>query len=163
MFYVELYLFAIVLANLSVAFFGAGAALFNAFAFIGLDLSTRDKLHELWRGHNLRGRMLALIALGSTLSFVLTYAFSQDAARIAVASFVAFLCAGIVDALTYHALKDRAYLLKVNGSNVLGATVDSLLFFALWPFGFSWKLVGLHIAAKVLGGFVWSILLKRGR
>jgi len=46
---VSLYLVAIVAANLSVAYFGASASIFNAFLFIGLDLTTRDLLHEQWR------------------------------------------------------------------------------------------------------------------
>jgi hypothetical protein len=48
-----LYLAAIVAANLSVAHFGPSVAVLNAFLFIGLDLTTRDALHERWRGRNL--------------------------------------------------------------------------------------------------------------
>lgn len=53
MFYVLVYLIAIVAANLSVAYFGPQATIVNAFLLIGLDLSTRDKLHELWRNDRL--------------------------------------------------------------------------------------------------------------
>ena len=47
-FYVVLYLFAIVAANLLVARFGPSVTIINAFLFIGLDLTTRDGLHEAW-------------------------------------------------------------------------------------------------------------------
>lgn len=53
MFYIMLYLVAIVLANLSVAQFGPSVTILNAFLFIGLDLTARDKLHEVWRGNRL--------------------------------------------------------------------------------------------------------------
>jgi hypothetical protein len=59
---VALYLAAIVAANLSVAAFGPGVTIVNAFALIGLDLSTRDALHDRWRGRWLLARMALLIA-----------------------------------------------------------------------------------------------------
>ena len=43
MLYVILYLSAIILANLSSNYFGANASIINAFLFIGLDLTSRDK------------------------------------------------------------------------------------------------------------------------
>ena len=46
-----LYLAAIVLANLSVAHFGPASTPYNAFLFIGLNLATRDRLHDLWGKH----------------------------------------------------------------------------------------------------------------
>ena len=57
------YLSAIVLANLSVAAFGPEMSIVNAFLFIGLDLSTRDALHERWQGRNLWRRMLLLASV----------------------------------------------------------------------------------------------------
>ena len=64
--YVALYLVAIVLANLSVAAFGPSVVVFNAFLFIGLDLTARDQLHEAWRNDNLLPKMAALIATSSS-------------------------------------------------------------------------------------------------
>jgi hypothetical protein len=63
---VAAYLAAIVAANLSIAHWGPKAAVYNAFLFIGLDLVTRDRLHDLWRGRLIRN-MAALIATGSAL------------------------------------------------------------------------------------------------
>ena len=59
------YLAAIVAANLSVATFGPAVSVANAFVFIALDLSSRDRLHEAWTGRGLAWRMAALIASGS--------------------------------------------------------------------------------------------------
>jgi len=157
---IGLYLVAIVAANLLVATFGPAISVFNAFLFIGLDLTSRDQLHEAWRGRGLFGKMGMLIASGSLLS----YALLPATGRIAVASMAAFAVAGTVDALTYHLLRRRAYLLKVNGSNVLSAAVDSLIFPAL-AFGLPllWLIVLGQFVAKVAGGFVWSVLLgQRG-
>ena len=153
---ITLYLAAIVLANLSVAQFGPTVAVVNAFIFIGLDLTARDKLHEAWVGMLLWPKMLGLIATGSILSWLL----NANAGPIALASFVAFFLSGLVDALVYSLLHSKAYLVKVNGSNLVSAAVDSLVFPALafgWPL--LWGIVLGQFVAKVAGGFVWSIVL----
>jgi len=151
-----LYLLAIVLANLSVAQFGPSATIVNAFLFIGLDLTARDALHERWQGRNLMRNMALLIAVGSALSWWL----NRDAGRIALASFVAFALAAIADTVAYALLHERATMLRVNGSNVVSASVDSIAFPAL-AFGFP-LLFGVMIGqfvAKVLGGFMWSVVI----
>lgn len=156
---IVLYLAAIVAANLLVARFGPAVTVLNAFLFIGLDLTTRDALHEQWQGRQLWPRMAALIAAGSALSWLL----NREAGPIALASFVAFACAGAVDAVAYTLLGSRARLVRVNGSNVLSAAVDSLVFPTLAFGGLLWPVVLGQFAAKVAGGFVWSLLLARRR
>jgi hypothetical protein len=153
---VALYLAAIVAANLSVAQFGPAVAVLNAFVFIGLDLTTRDKLHEAWQGRYLWPKMLLLIAGGSVLSWLL----NASAGPIALASFAAFLLSGLADALIYSLLHKRAYLVKVNGSNLVSAAVDSLTFPTL-AFGGLDPLISLgQFVAKVAGGFVWALILS---
>lgn len=158
--YVFLYLAAIVTANLLVTRFGPGVSILNAFLLIGLDLTARDRLHDLWRGRRLFLNMAALIMLGSVLSYHL----NRDAGRVATASLVSFLLAGAVDALAYHLLGERSRLEQVNGSNTAGAVVDSLVF-PLVAFGWPlliWVSLG-QFAAKLLGGFVWFVILERLR
>jgi len=157
MLYIVLYLSAIVCANLIITQFGPAMAIPVAFLFIGLDLTTRDHLHEQWHNRGLVWKMTLLIATGSALSWFL----NRDAGRIAVASFVAFACAGIADALVYQVLGDKARLLKINGSNVVSAAVDSVVFPAL-AFGFPllWGIMLGQFAAKVLGGAVWSLVIE---
>lgn len=150
---VVLYLAAIVAANLSVAAFGPSVVVVNAFLLIGLDLTLRDRLHDEWRGRWLP--MVALIATGGALSYLL----NRDAAQIALASTVAFTLSAGLDALTYALLGDRARLLRVNGSNVVGAAADSLLFPTLAFGAFLWPIVLGQFAAKVAGGFLWSLVL----
>lgn len=156
---VVVYLLAIVAANLLAARFGPGVAVLNAFLFIGLDLSTRDQLHARWQGRWLWPRMLLLIASGGLLAFLL-----GGSGQVALASCIAFVAASSVDALIYRALRRHTRLFQINGSNLAGAIVDSLLFPLLafgWPL--SWVIVLGHVLAKVAGGAIWALLLLRHR
>lgn len=158
-FYVVLYLFAIVAANLLVARFGPSVTIINAFLFIGLDLTTRDGLHEAWGKSGLWWKMLLLIGTGSLIS----YALNSAAGQIALASFVAFAAAGVTDTIVYQALHKRAWMVKVNGSNVASAAVDSIAFPTI-AFGAFLPLIVLgQFAAKVGGGFMWAWIIGKFR
>ena len=157
MIYVLLYLVAIVAANLITARFGPAASYFNAFALIGLDLVVKDRLQDFWQHRHLLVKMGALIATGSLLS----YALNRDAGSIALASFVAFGAAALVDALIYQRLRRRPWLTRSNGSNVPAAAVDSLVFPTIAFGGLNpWITLGQFVA-KVAGGLVWSVVLNR--
>lgn len=159
MLYVILYLSAIILANLSSNYFGANASIINAFLFIGLDLTSRDKLHDVWHRNGLIWKMAILIAVGSGIS----YALNRNAGLIAIASFSAFALAAIVDTLMYQFLQNRPYLIKVNGSNIFSAAVDSLIFPTI-AFGAFLTLIILgQFAAKVTGGALWAYILGKKR
>ena len=151
------YLSAILIANLTVSEWGAKAAIYNAFLLIGLDLSTRDALHDMWRGHLLRN-MTILIAAGSLLSYLagLWIGSGPNVGRVAVASAVAFGCAALADTAVYHLLRDKPWNQRVNQSNIVAAAVDSIVFVALWPFGWDFTLAFTLFAAKTAGGVVWS-------
>ncbi len=155
---IVLYLVAIVAANLLVARFGPAIVVFNAAVFIGLDISGRDLLHEMWQGDKLALKMGILIAAGSLISAAL----NADATRIALASFVAFAVSESADAVTYQLLGERTKLVKMNGSNMVSAAVDSILFGAL-AFGLPllWPVIIGQFVAKVIGGAVWSWVLTR--
>lgn len=157
MLYIGMYLVAIIAANLITAHFGPAASVFNAFALIGLDLTARDKLHDAWNGNGLVWKMGALIATGSALSWL----FNRNAGMIAIASFSAFASAAIVDTLIYQVLHKRSFMVKVNGSNLFSAAVDSAVFPTL-AFGGLMPLVTLgQFVAKVGGGAIWSVVLAR--
>jgi hypothetical protein len=155
---VLIYLVAIVAANLTVAHFGPWIAPINAFLLIGLDLSIRDRLHDRWSATGrLAPRMLALIAAGS----LLTYLVSPAAGQVALASLVAFALAAITDTLIYHALRRRPPLARMNGSNIGGALVDSLVFPTLAFGQLLPAVISLQFLAKVAGGALWAFLLTR--
>lgn len=149
---------AVTTANLLIAHFGPVAVIPVGFGLIGLLITTRDGLHEVWNGNGLRWKMGLLIATGAVVSF----AINQDAARVALASVVAFAVAETVDALIYHGLIERHQLFKINSSNIVSATLDSVLF--LWiAFGVSGlAFAPAQIAAKIAGGFIWSLVLSAG-
>ena len=171
------YLGAIVAANLLVTTFGPAVVIVNAFLFIGLDLTCRDKLHDAWEGRDLWTRMLALIAAGGFISYLV----NVDAGPIALASCVAFALASLADAATYWWLSRKVTTTtkdeyvgysrtittrrfskfeRVNGSNVVGAAVDSLVFPTL-AFGALLPVIVLgQFVAKVAGGFVWFFILN---
>ncbi len=152
-----MYLTAAVLANLSTSFFGAYASILNAFLFIGLDLTARDKLHEAWHGRYLWAKMFVLIAAGSLISYLL----NRNAGMIAVASLAAFGVAGLVDAIVYQYLYDKPWMVKVNGSNIFSALADSLVFPTIAFGGFLPLIVLGQFAAKVTGGLIWSWIIAK--
>jgi len=156
MIYIILYLAAIVAANLSVVALGPNATIINAFLFIGLDLTARDKLHDKWNNDNLVIKMIGLILAGSLLSWLL----NRNAGQIAIASFVAFLAAGLVDAIIYQLLSGKSKRLQINGSNIPAAMVDSLVFpFLAFGGSHPWIVLG-QFTAKILGGLVWGEVLR---
>jgi hypothetical protein len=157
MIYVGLYLFAVVAANLLITRFGVSAVYIVAFVLIGFDLTSRDKLHDAWHNNGLVWKMGLLISTGSFLSWLL----NREAAQIAIASMVAFACAAIADTVVYHFLRNKSYMFKINGSNVISSLVDSFVFPTIAFGGFSlWVTLG-QFFAKFLGGFFWSLVLKR--
>lgn len=155
--YILLYLGAIIPANLLVAWLGPAVTIPSAFIFIGLDLTSRDRLHEKWQHRHLALKMGLLIAAGSLISWLI----NREAGRIAVASLLAFAAAGITDTVSYHLLRHKNQMIKINGSNALSGAVDSILFPTL-AFGqlLPWIVVGQFIA-KVLGGFFWMFILRK--
>ncbi|MCU7496964.1 MAG: VUT family protein [Ignavibacteria bacterium] len=151
------YLFAVVLANMTVLWFGPISTPINAFFLIGLDLTLRDRLHEKWMGGNLWLKMFLLIAGGS----VITYIINRNAGPIAMASVVSFAVAAFADAFIYSKLLRKSFMVKSNGSNLAGALMDSFLFPTI-AFGhiMPWVIMGQFLA-KIGGGFIWSLMLNK--
>lgn len=150
------YLAAIVAANLTIAAFGPSAAIVVAFVFVGFDLVCRDALHDRWAGPALWPKMLVLVAAGGALSYLL----NASAGQIAIASTVAFAAAALADAVVYHALRRRRFLERANGSNVVGAAVDSILFPTIAFGAFLPAIVLGQFLAKVAGGALFAYILR---
>ena len=156
---VVVYLASVVVANLLVAAYGPPALIPVAFVLIGLDLTVRDRLHDRWTGRALWVRMAALVGAGSLLAYLL----NADAGRVALASAVAFGAAGATDAAVYQLLRERPFLQRANGSNVPAALVDSILFPTIAFGAVLPAAIAGQFAAKVVGGFAWSLLLRAWR
>lgn len=159
MIFVFLYLAAILTANLIVTQFGPSASIYTAFLFIGLDLTTRDKLHDFWQDNKLFPKMAALIVSGSVLSYLL----NSNSATIAVASCVAFLVSGAIDFVIYHYLSDQGKWVQVNGSNIPAALADSMIFPYLAFGGFMPQIVIGQFVAKVFGGMLWLFIIQKAQ
>lgn len=157
MIYAGIYIVALVAANLLVAWLGPWFSLINAFILIGLDFSLRDKIHDLWEGNNLALKMGGLISLASIIS----YGLNPATGMIAFASLAAFTLSMVADSFAYHYLKDYKHSVRVNGSNIAGSAVDSLIFPTIAFGGLMLEIVALQFLAKVFGGFIWSKILRK--
>lgn len=150
-----IYVAAMLTANLIVWWLGPWISPINSFVLIGLDLTMRDILHERIS----RIEMVGIIAIGGAITWLANPAASQ----IAIASAVAFTVAALADWATYAWLHSRPWLLRSNGSNVVGAAVDSILFPTI-AFGVLLPaIIALQFLAKIGGGFIWSLILPTPR
>lgn len=154
---IALYLSAIVAANLFIAAFGPAAVAPVSFFLVGFTLTSRNRLHELWR-ERLVLNLGLLIAAGGFLSALL----NLNATRVAIASVVAFTFSQALDTLIYEPLYRRQvkWFTRSNTSNLGSAVLDSLIFVSI-AFGFSWPIIASQVAAKVLGGLFWTAILNR--
>ena len=146
------YALAMTLANLSIMQFGPKVIPLNAFVLIGLDLALRDWLHvriKAWQ-------MLLLIGC----SGLITYALNPAAAHIAIASACAFTAASAADWAVFSAMRG-SWMTRANASNVVGAAVDSVVFPAMAFGGVAPEIVVPMFLAKVAGGAVWALMLRR--
>lgn len=156
---VGLYVAAMVTANLLVWWFGPWFSPINSFLLIGLDLTLRDVLHDRLT----KWQMLGVILAGGAI----TWAANPSAAHIAIASATAFGLSALADWATYAKLRARSWFVRSNGSNIVGAAVDSLVFptlaFSLLaanpkPAAVLMSIIGLQFVAKVFGGALWSTI-----
>lgn len=150
---IAVYVLAMVAANTLVGSLGPWISPINSFVLIGLDLTLRDVMHERLT----RAQLAAVILVGGAI----TWAVNPAAAHIAIASAVAFLLAAAADSFAYSRLRGWRWLVRANGSNVVGAAVDSIVFPTLAFGAVLPAIIALQFAAKVGGGAAWSLLLRR--
>jgi uncharacterized PurR-regulated membrane protein YhhQ (DUF165 family) len=163
-FYIALYLISIFVANTALVIFGNNPifltftpSMISAFFLIPINLTVRDSLHDKWGQKNLVRNMFLLILSGSVLSTL----FNLNALPIAVASFFAFLAAGLTDTLVYSRLFEKSQLVRMNGSNLASSFVDTFVFLNI-AFGFTpFNIILLEWLIKFSGGVLWSLILTR--
>jgi hypothetical protein len=152
--YSIIYIIVLVVANLLVAMIGPWFSVVNSFVLIGLDLTLRDKLHDKWDGNPLK--IGGLIAVAGVVSYLLNPASGQ----IAIASVIAFTLSMVADSFVYQKLKDQPWEKRTTGSNLAGAAIDSLAFPTIAFGGLMPEIVAMQFASKVVGGFIWTKLIK---
>jgi uncharacterized PurR-regulated membrane protein YhhQ (DUF165 family) len=149
---IAVYVSAMVAANLLVWWLGPWFSPVNAFLLIGLDLTLRDVMQERFNAWQLA----AVIVAGGAITWVL----NPGASHIAIASATSFILAAIADWTVYSTLRFRPWLVRANGSNVVGAAVDSIVFPTLAFGAFLPAVIALQFLAKVSGGAIWSLAMK---
>lgn len=148
-----LFVVAICAANLLVYWLGPWWSPINAFALIGLDLALRDSLHDK---HGLLGASAIALIAG-----LLSYLINPAGGMIALASAASFVLASLADGSVYQALSGKTPMQRMNGSNIAGAAVDSLAFPSIAFGALMPEIVALQFIAKIAGGFIWSLVLRR--
>lgn len=149
---ITIYIAAMVTANLLVWWFGPWFSPINAFVLIGLDLTMRDVLHERLS----RWQLAVVIVVGG----LITWLVNPAAQMIAIASATAFTVAALADWAAYAALHRQSWFVRANGSNLVGAAVDSVIFPTLAFGTFLPTIIALQFAAKVSGGMIWSLVMR---
>jgi len=149
---IGIYIAAMVAANLLVWWLGPWFSPINAFILIGLDLTLRDVMQERFT----RWQIAGVIAAGG----IITWFANPAAAHIAIASVTAFTVSALADWAAYTMLRSKPWLVRSNGSNIVGAAVDSIIFPTLAFGSFMPVIIGLQFAAKVGGGAIWSLVMQ---
>lgn len=152
-----IYIASMVLANMTLLWFGPWFSSINAFLLIGLDMVLRDKLHDSWQGNNLYLRMFGLISVAAIVTFMLNPA----SLTIAVASVSAFVVAMLLDTVIYNFLIKKKWLIRSNASNIGSSLADSLVFPTVAFGSIMPSIILMQFFAKVAGGFLWSLVIKK--
>lgn len=155
--YIIIYLMAVVIANLLASWLGPWVTVFNALVLIGLNLTSRDALHDAWHGEGMTWKMGLLISTGAVLSMLI----NRRASRIAMASTVAFALSSLAQTVIYALLHKRARRVRMSVAQTANSAIDSLIFPWLAFGRFLPVITTLQFAAKILGGWAWSFVIKR--
>lgn len=156
-----IYLAAFVAANLFLKHYGRYGLWVSSFILIPFDFVARCILHE-----TIKSRLLLILwlLLLTSVSGIITALINFDASAIAMASVCGFTCAQLAASLWYQALIKTRPWIKVNGSDLIGIVLDSIIFQYI-AFGEIVVLVTVgQIIVKCLGGLLWYyILIKKFR
>lgn len=148
------YVLSICIANFLIFKFGPVMSIINSFYLIGLDMVLRDSIHD---AIGVKGALLMSLLAGA-----ISYAINPATGMIAIASVAAFTASATADAITYQLLNGNSWIKRVNWSNASGSIVDSIVFPVIAFGAFMPSIILGQIAAKMAGGFMWSLALKRG-
>jgi len=118
----------------------------------------RCVFHETYKGIKLFLYLSTLVVLAS----IITYLINQDNFSIALASCLGFAGAQLFASIFYQISINRSYFVKVNGSDLIGIVIDSIVF-QLIAFGSINTTISIsQIFMKFFGGLFWYwIIFKK--
>jgi hypothetical protein len=148
---ISLYLFAFVLSNLIVLWFGANGLIFTAIFLIPFDFVIRCLFHETWKGLELVLKLGSLVITAS----VITYFINSNAENIALGSAAGFISAQIIAGIFYQLIIKKSYFVKVNGSDAFGILVDSIVFQLIAFSIINYQVTISQFILKIMGGIFW--------
>lgn len=155
---ISVYLFAFILSNFIVLWFGSNGLIITALFLIPFDFVMRCIFHETWKGIELILKLGALVTLASITSYLI----NSDTKNIALASSFGFITAQIFAGVFYQLNIKKSYFIKVNGSDSIGILADSIVF-QLIAFSFIDISITLsQFTLKLIGGLFWYwIIFKK--
>lgn len=148
---ISLYLLAFVLSNFIVLWFDAQGLIFTALFLIPFDFVIRCMFHEQWKGKELILKLGMIALIASTLTFLI----NQNTLKIAIASSFGFIGAQIFAGVFYQFFIKCNYFIKVNGSDVIGILIDSIIFQLIAFSVIVPKITISQILLKIVGGLFW--------
>ena len=147
-----LYIGSVLIANLlSYHYYSIYMNGIICFFLISFDLTVRDYFHITMRKRD----MFFVILIAGLSSVLINY----NSFYIALASTSAFLSAALVDYVLF-AVSPGNFIVRSNVSNILSAIIDSLVFSVIAYGDMGGNIFFIMVAAKLVGGFVYSILLN---
>lgn len=155
---ISVYLLAFVFANFMVLWFGANGLIITALLLIPFDFVMRCLFHETWKGFELILKLGALVTVAS----ILTYLINRNAQNIAFGSMLGFIAAQVFAGIFYQLMIKKSFFVKVNGSDLIGIIVDSIVFQIV-----AFSVINLEITItqsllKIVGGLFWYwIIFKK--
>lgn len=160
-----LFIGTIYAANYAVEHWGLVSVGFGLMApagvyFAGLAFTLRDIVHRTLG----RWAVIGAILIGGALSYIISDAVTLPGGvtTLAVASATAFLVSEMADLAVYEPIRKRGWLPAVVASNIVGLTIDSILF--LWlAFGslalLDGQIVGKAWVTLIALPVVWALRL----
>lgn len=150
-----LYIIMFIVANFLVLKFGKIGIFIASSVFIPFDFVIRCYFQEKWNGRQLIFKMGGLILIASIISFLMNY----QVKNIAIASFFSFLISQTMAAFIYQNLKQKSYLIKVNGSDFIAIITDSIIFQWIAFNIVLFEITATQVLIKTIGGIFWYFIL----
>ena len=148
---ISIYLFAFILANYVVIWYGASGLIFTALFLVPFDFVMRCVFHETMKGIKLFIFLTLLISSAS----LITYLINENSTNIAIGSAIGFASAQLLSGVFYQIFIKRSFFVKVNGSDLIGIITDSIIFQLIAFSSINMSVTISQILMKLIGGLFW--------